>query len=109
MAVTQTDLLPPNNFNNLELEVKQLVWTSTTATVEVTTGLSEIYAYWFAPAYGANASHADGTGAYLELDETATAGVITPSGGVVTVNRLEADDATALTGQNTLLFLIGKS
>lgn len=109
MAVTATKVVPPGSLKDWDIEIHTIVWTSTTATVELSTDLSEIYAYWFTPMYGADAAHADGTGAVLELDETVTNGVITPASGAVTINRLEADDATALTGQKTLVFLCGKS
>lgn len=108
MAVTVTTFTP-NALKSSVMEVHNILWTSTTATVEVTTGLTEIYAAWFNPMFGADAGHANGTAAALELDETLTAGIITVSGGAVTVNRLEIDDATALTGQSTQLILVGKS
>ena len=109
MAVTATQVVPPGSLKDWDIEIHTVVWTSTTATVELSTDLSEIYAFWFTPMYGADAGHANGTGACLELDETSTAGVIDSSAGAVTINRFEADDATALTGQSTLVFLAGKS
>lgn len=109
MAVTATKVFPPGSPKTWDWEIHTIVWTSTTATVELSTGLSEIYGFIPVAMYGADAGHANGAHGVLELDETATAGVITPVSGAVTINRFEGDDATALTGQSSLVILFGKS
>lgn len=111
MAVTQTNLSTSQNLNGkaLEMEIHLLEWTSTTATVELATNLSKIYAWTVSPAFGANAGHGIGPGVY-ELDEArGTDEVITVAAGAVTVNRFEGDDATALDAEDVIVILYGKS
>lgn len=109
MAATATKVCPPGSPGSWDVEVHTIVWTSTTATVEVTTGLSEIYAAIPVNMYGADAGHTDDDIGLLEVDETATAGVITPSSGAITVNRIASNAAGTLAGQQSLLILYGKS
>lgn len=109
MATTATQVMPPGSLGDLDIEVHTIVWEGTDATEEVTTGLSEIYVALVNPLYGANAGHTDDDCGLIELDETQTAGVITPASGAITVNRIATNAAGTLAGQNTLLVLLGKS
>lgn len=108
MAVTATQVLPPGSIKNMDTEIHTIVWTSTTATVELSTDLTEIYAAIPVMAYGADAGHTDNDLGVLEIDETSTDGVITPASGAITVNRIAAGAGT-LAGQSCLLLLFGKS
>lgn len=109
MAFTATQVSPPGSTGSWDQEVHTLVFTSTTATGEVTTNLSEIYAAVVQPMYGADAGHTDDDVGLIEIDETATAGVITPASNAITVNRIATNAAGTLAGQQALLILWGKS
>lgn len=103
MAATATKLVGAGKA--LDKEVHYLEFTSTTATVEVTTGLSEIYVWSFARA---GTAAADNTGT-LTLDETHTAGVITVTGGAVTVDRAAITATGTLATESFVLVLEGAS
>ena len=103
MAATATQLTGAGK--GLDLEVHYLEFTSTTATVEVTTGLSEIYAWSFGRA-GTAAADATGT---LTLDETHTAGVVTVASGAITIDRAAITASGTLATESFNLVLHGKS
>lgn len=90
----------------LDSEIHHLAWTSTTATVELATGLSEIY--------GASWIRVDATDpsdmSILSIDETITSGVITvDSDGDITVIRDAVLAAGTLVAEHHILMLWGKS
>lgn len=112
MAATATILTStlggPKSF---DMDIIQIVWTSTTATVEADTNLSEIYAVLGGGVLmGADAGHTDDDCGLIEIDETKTNGVITvDADGQITVNRIATNAAGTLAGQQTTLVLLGKS
>ena len=90
---------------SLDVDIQYIDFTSTTATVEVTTSLSEIY-FWTFGRIGDAAGDNTGT---LTLDESETDGVVTVSGGAVTIDRA-AITATGTLGTETFVVkLEGKS
>lgn len=94
---------------NMDVEVHHITWTSTTATGELTTYLSEIYGWCVGQMFGADTGHTDDDIGLLELDETVTSGVITPASNAVTINRIATNAAGTLAGQKDVIFLYGKS
>ncbi len=77
MAVTQGSITGVSSLKQLDSEILTLAFTSTTATVEATTGLSE--------GYGMTYHRLGSGGAYqseLQLDETHPSDVGTPASGV---------------------------
>lgn len=112
MAVTATNLNSTlGGPKTWDVDVIQIVWTSTTATAEVDTTLTEIYAaHGGGVLFGADAGHTDDDVGIIEIDETVTNGVITvDADGQITVNRIATNAAGTLAGQRTTLFLYGKS
>lgn len=103
MAATATKIV--GSRKQWDSETFTLVFTSTTATVEVSTALSEIYDWQFARA---GTAAGDNTGT-LTLDETVTAGVITPASGAITVDRAALTATGTLAGETFVLTLFGKS
>lgn len=103
MAATATQLTGVGKA--LDVEVHYLSFTSTTATVEVTTGLSEIYTWTVARA---GTAAGDNTG-ILTLDETYTSGVVTVTGGAVTIDRAATTATGTLGTESFVLVLQGKS
>lgn len=90
---------------SLDEEIHFIDFTSTTATVELSTGLSEIYLVSFGRIGDAAG---DNTGV-LTLDESETDGVVTVSGGAITIDRA-AVTATGTLGTETFTVLLkGKS
>jgi|14BtaG_2_1085337.scaffolds.fasta_scaffold151511_1 hypothetical protein len=109
MAVTVTKL-EPHSLKSSDIEVHNIVWAlGADVTVEVSTGLSEIYAAIPVNLAGASAGHTEEDVAELEIDETNTAGVITVSGGAITVNRIAQSADGTLAAQVSQLILIGAS
>lgn len=104
MAVTQGSITGVSSLKQLDSEILTLAFTSTTATVEATTGLSEVYGMTY---------HRHGSGganqAELQLDETHTSGVVTPASGVVTIDRTLSDAAGTLGAESYTVILYGKS
>lgn len=108
MAVTVTKLTgTPKNW---DCEVHDIEWgAGSDTTVEVTTGLSVIYKMDVCNMFGANAAHTEEDQAEIELDETKASGVITVSGGAVTINRIANSADGTLAAQSTQITLWGKS
>lgn len=109
MGVTATEV------SNVDLKFAEwktfdLTFDSTTATVEVDTGLNHIYQWFIGDMFGTLTGHGAGAGR-LELDETVTAGGYVDMGTAttVTVNRLEGDDATTLGEERFRVTFVGKS
>jgi hypothetical protein len=109
MATTYDTM--PSNLKAMDQEVHIINWDGAGATDEVTTGLSVIYAASVCDAFGSATGHTADDMGIVELDETIAAdGSITVVGGVVTINRIPANDTdgTLATGQSCVI-LWGKS
>lgn len=104
MAATATKL-SGTSAKSLDSEVGYIEFTSTTATVEISTGLSEIYGATFTRIGG---SDPDDRG-LLTIDETQSSGVITPASGAITVDRDAATATGTLTTEAFFYELVGKS
>ena len=107
MATTYVTM--PSNLKAMDQEVHIINWDGTGATDEVTTGLSVIYAASVCEAFGQNAGHDVNDMAVVELDEPIVNGVITVTGGVVTVNRIASNTAGTLASGHSCIILWGKS
>ncbi len=90
--------------NGRLMELADIVWTGTTATVEYKTKLSVVEAWTFA-----RAGTADGVNAgILTLDETVAAdGRISVASNAITIDRHKNDPAGTLAGETFSLILIG--
>ena len=91
--------------SNLEDEIGYIEFDGTEATVEVATGLSEIYNHSFERIGAVDASDAG----YPSLSETQTAGVVAVSGGAVTVVRQPLLAAGTLVSEKFSYRFSGKS
>jgi len=104
MAATATQLTGVDP-KSLGCEVFALDFTSTTATVEVTTGFQKIWAWQFSRAGDANAANFGD----LTIDETVTAdGYIDSSAGAITVDRHSSAGDGTLAAEKFSLFLWGE-
>lgn len=104
MAATVTTL--NSSIKTLDTVTVSIAFTSTTATVEVPVGLSEIYDFTVARHGAVDASDAG----YLSMDETHTAGVTTvDADGEVTIVRQPLLAAGTLTTESFTLTFYGKS
>lgn len=90
---------------NLVPEKGVITWTSTTATGELSTGLSEIYNATFTRI---GSDDVDDQGV-LTIDETVTDGIITVSGGAITIDRSPSTGTGTLTGESFFYVLEGAS
>jgi hypothetical protein len=90
---------------SLDTEMGFITFTSTTGTVEITTYLSEIYGATFTRIGGGDP---DDRG-LLTIDETQTAGVISPASNAITVDRDAATGTGTLTTEAFFYTLVGKS
>jgi len=88
-----------------DIERGVITWTSTTATGELSTGLSEIYSVKFTRI---GSSDPDDRG-LLTVDETVTDGVLTVASGAITIDRDSAASGGTLTGESFFYELNGKS
>ena len=89
----------------LDVEKGVITWTSTTATGELSTGLSEIYNASFTRI---GTDDVDDQGV-LTIDETVTSGVLTVVGGAITIDRSPATGTGTLTGEAFFYVLEGAS
>ena len=104
MATTATKI--DQSLSGLDQEIVPILWVTTDATAEITTGLSVIYAWSFARAGTADVSDMG----LLSIDETVeTDGSITVVSGAITVDRVPALAAGTLIAENHNLILYGKS
>ncbi len=90
---------------SLDVEKGVITWTSTTATGELSTSLSEIYNATFTRI---GTDDVDDQGV-LTIDETVTSGVLTVSGGAITIDRSPSTGTGTLTGESFFYVLEGKS
>lgn len=102
MAATATKIT--GGLKNLDTEIHHVAFTSTTATVEVTTNLSVIYAMTAQRVGGDSAN-----GGYLTLDETDAATGIAVTAGAITLDRTLVQSGGTLGTESFLVTLHGKS
>lgn len=104
MAATATKL-DGVSAKSLDSEMGVIVFTGTTATIELATYLSEIYGAKFTRIGDANAANAGD----LTIDETQTNGVITPASNAITVDRHSSAGDGTLAGEAFFYEIVGKS
>lgn len=104
MAITVTKL--DQGTSGLVQEIHHLDWSSTTATVELPTGLTEIYGSASIRVDAIDVSDMSS----LSIDETITLGIITvDADGEITVIRTQNLAAGTLVAEHHILMLWGKS